>query len=80
MSIQSLGLACITCAIGIKPTSLRSLESITTFVDAPDPKLRSNVAKVSSMIYSNCIVLCDGNQVISLSVSKLHVTELNFFY
>ncbi len=52
VSIQSLGLACITCTVAIDPDCLTSLEFITTFVKASDPKLRSNAVKVNT--FSNC--------------------------
>ena len=47
MSTQSLGLTCITCAVAINPSFIESLEFITTFLEARDPKLRSSVAKVN---------------------------------
>lgn len=46
VSAQSLGLSCITNAIDINPHILTSLESVSTFLKAQDPKLRSSVTKV----------------------------------
>lgn len=46
VSAQSLGMACITSAVDVHPSHLMSLDSITTFMTAQDPKLRSSVTKV----------------------------------
>jgi hypothetical protein len=48
VSAQSLGLACITSAVEINPHVMTSLDPISRFLVAHDPKLRSGVAKVNS--------------------------------
>ena len=51
VSAQSLALACITAAVDLQPSLLVSLDTLTPFTTAQDPKLRSRAAKVRMQQY-----------------------------